>query len=264
MGTAMKNAPVYFTIAQVRFNPILSLASYVPKLQEYLRRNRFPDFKKGIVLTFNLAQPQQQAAEEIPPTSTNAERYHFANLENTKSFILEHGSLALQATEYETFEKFSSEFLEVIEVLNETVSLSFVERIGLRYLDAVVPRDGETLSQYLMPQVMGLVDKLPGKVQHSFSETLAQSNECSVMCRTVIQEGQVGFPPDLLQLMSLQLAERFTFSPRLHAIIDTDVFLQKRTTFDLTAIKKILADLHNGSAAAFRAATTEHALAVWA
>ena len=265
MGKIMKSAPVYFTVAQVRYNPILSLATYIPNIQEHFRKHRFPDFKKGVFMTLSLSpQLQQQIGQEQPPMPTPTERYHFGNQENTKSFILEQGSLAFQATEYETFEAFSTELLEAMEVLNKAVGLSFVERVGLRYLDAVIPQAGETLKEYLVPEVMGLYGKLAGDVQHSFSETLTQIDDGAVMCRIVIQNGQIGFPPDLLQLMSLRVAERFTKTVGAHAIIDTDAFHQKRVVFSLPEAKKTLNMLHDRADKAFRATVTEHALAVWA
>ena len=35
MGTPLKNPPVYFTVAQVRFNPILKLAEFLPAIQRH-------------------------------------------------------------------------------------------------------------------------------------------------------------------------------------------------------------------------------------
>ena len=59
MGKKMKNAPVYFVLAQVRFNPLLTLDSYVPAIQETLRKAGYADFSKLMMATvnFNLAVP---------------------------------------------------------------------------------------------------------------------------------------------------------------------------------------------------------------
>jgi uncharacterized protein (TIGR04255 family) len=268
MGKRMKNAPVYFTIAQVRYNPILSLSTYIPAVQEHFRKNGFPDFKKGLTMTLNLTPLlQDQNAEGQPPTSVPVERYIFSNAGNTKNFQLEQGSLAFQATEYDTFESFAQSLLDGLDLLHKTVGLSFIERIGVRYLDAVIPRAGETLSQYLIPEVMGLCGKLKGEVQHSFSETLTQGEEGSVISRTVIQQGQngqIGFPPDLLQSMGLKIQQRFMQVRGLHAIIDTDAFYIERIQFDLDEVKRRLMVLHDRIGNSFRASVTEHALAVWA
>ena len=68
----MKSAPVFFTVAQVRFNPILSLDSYITAIQEHFRRNGFPDFKKVVMMTFNLSPlVQEQRNEAQAPDSGN-------------------------------------------------------------------------------------------------------------------------------------------------------------------------------------------------
>jgi uncharacterized protein (TIGR04255 family) len=268
MGKRMNNAPVYFTIAQVRYNPILSLSTYIPALQEHFRKHGFPDFKRGVTMTLNLTPLlQDQNAEGQPPTPVPVERYIFSNLENTKNLLIEQGSLAFQATEYDTFETFARNLLEALDLLNKTVGLSFIERIGVRYLDAVIPLAGETLNQYLIPEVMGLCGKLKGNIQHSFSETLTQGEDGSVISRTVIQQGQngqIGFPPDLLQSMGMKVPQRLMQVNGLHAIIDTDAFYVERTSFDLAEAKRKLMALHDRIGMSFRASVTEHALAVWA
>jgi uncharacterized protein (TIGR04255 family) len=268
MGKVMKNAPVYFTIAQIRYNPILSLSTYIPVIQEHFRKDGFPDFKSGVTMTLNLTPMlQDQNAEGQPPAPTRVERYIFSNRENTKNFLLEQGSLAFQATEYETFETFARNLLQGLDFLNKTVGLSFIERIGVRYLDAVIPRAGEMLSQYLIPEVMGLCGKLKGDVQHSFSETLTRIEDGSLVSRTVIQQGQggqIGFPPDLMPLLTLKVAQRFMQVTGLHAIIDTDAFHSERTNFDLAEAKRKLTILHDSITTSFRASTTEHARTVWA
>jgi uncharacterized protein (TIGR04255 family) len=265
MGKTMKSAPVYFTVGQVRYNPVLSLPSYIPLVQEHFRKNGFPDFKKAIGMTFNLAPLlQEQKAEAQPTTTVPVERYSFSNLNNTMNFLIEQSSLSLQATEYHTFEVFAGHLLEGLELVHKTVGLSFIERIGVRYLDAVMPREGEALSQYLIPEVMGLYGKLNGETRHAFSETLTEGEDGMIISRTVIQQGRIGFPPDLAQLMTLKVEQRFEQFEGAHAIIDTDAFLAERIPFDLGEAKRKLKVLHDRTGRSFRETVTDHARSVWA
>ncbi len=192
------------------------------------------------------------------------ERYSFSNLDNTMNFLLEESSLAFQATEYHTFEVFAGHLLQGLELLDKTVGLSFIERIGVRYLDAVMPREGETLGQYLIPEVMGLYGRLRGQTQHSFSETLTEGEDGLVVSRTVIQQGRIGFPPDLAQLMTLKVDQRFEQFTGTHAIIDTDAFFAERIPFDLAEAKRKLKMLHDRTYKSFRETVTDHAITVWA
>jgi uncharacterized protein (TIGR04255 family) len=262
MGRKMSNAPVYFTIAQVRFNTLLALDSYAPTIQENMRKDGFPDFQKGIVATFNL---NLGAPTESPPAQVpvgQMVRYVFSDMEKTTAFVLDQGSLSFQTTEYDVFETFSARFLQGLGILHTAVNLSYSDRIGFRYLDAVFPKEGESLSDYLDVSVLGLVGKLEGSLVHSFSETLTKTKMANVLARVIVQSGPIGFPPDL-QPMSSQLAERFRALDGLHGIIDTDGSNDKREAFSLGKVKSKLIAIHDEMDAAFKAMVTPRALQIW-
>lgn len=71
MGTKLSNAPVYYTVAQVQFNPVLDLDGYIPAIQSKMREAHFPDYKKEIVqrlvLPFGNAEQGQMAAPTVTP-----------------------------------------------------------------------------------------------------------------------------------------------------------------------------------------------------
>ncbi len=263
MSQKMNNAPVYFTIAQVRFNPILSLSPLIPAIQESFRKRKYPDFKKAILMTFNLALPGSANPESQMPTPQPMERYMFSDVGNTGNFLLDQSSLSIQATEYDVFEKFSDKFLESLEVINQSVGgLSYIERIGVRYLDAVRPKEGERLEHYLVPEVLGLNGKLTGQIHHVFSETQVADDEGTLTSRAVIEDGPIGFPPDL-QMSGLSIAKPFSEYRGLHATLDNDAFYATRSSFDLAETQRRLSILHDKVIAAFRSSVTPHALAAW-
>jgi uncharacterized protein (TIGR04255 family) len=263
MSRQMKNAPVYFTIAQVRFNPILSLSTFIPGIQEDFRKHHFADFKKSVAMTFAFAPVVNKETENQMPPAQPLERYVFSDTANTQNFLLEYGALSFQSTRYEIFETFVAELMNGLGLLDQMVGgLSFVERVGLRYLDAVIPREGETLDQYLIPEALGLYGRLKGRTKHTFSETMAESSEGSLISRAVVQEGPVGFPPDLL-LNELKITQSFANFNGMHAILDTDAFIAERMPFNLGEVKKRLGVLHDRINEAFRALVTPHALDVW-
>ncbi len=265
MGQKMKNAPVYFTIAQIRYNPVLSLDSYIPGIQECLRKAGYPDFQQGAVMTFNLAPVAGgNDAQGQAPTIVHVARYVFSNMERTRAFILEHNALSFQATKYDTFEAFSGELLKGLDILHKAVALDYSERVGVRYLDAVVPRSGEKLNEYLVREVLGVATRMKGvEVQHSFSETLVRIPPIgNVTARTIMQVGRPSFPPDL-QPIGLKTDERFEHFSGHHAIIDTDGSFEGREAFDLGTLKGRLFSIHDEISKTFRATVTDHAMAVW-
>lgn len=264
MGQKMKFAPVYFTIAQARFNPILSLDSFVPQIQEKLRNAGFPDFQKATLTTLNIPPASIQPDQSLPqsPLSQTA-RYIFGDMDRTSIFLLDPNAFSLQTTHYDVFETLSSSFKTGLQAVEEAVSLSYTDRIGLRYLDAVFPKPEETLRDYLCPGLLGLTEKFKDHgLTYAFSENLASVQGINVRLRVIIQDGKIGFPPDLVPL-TLRLDEGFAELQGRHAIMDTDGWSESREKFTLENVAEQLRRIHEEIDKAFRASVTEKALRVW-
>jgi uncharacterized protein (TIGR04255 family) len=266
MGEKLKSAPVYFAIAQARHNTVLRLGSYAADIQDRMRKAGYPDFQKAVSMAFNL-MPQigEEKHTQNQPRVEQVERLIFSSSDYSKGFIVEQNALSFQTTEYDTFETFADEFSKGLGIIHECITLAHSERVGLRYLDAIVPLNGEAgLGDYLVPGVLGLGNNLPDSVEvsRSFTETHIRTAECVILARTIIQAGPLGFPMDL-QPMGVKIAERFQSINGVHAIIDTDASIEGRHTFDVDAIKAQLRKLRNGVGLAFDAIVTPSAIAEW-
>jgi uncharacterized protein (TIGR04255 family) len=148
-----------------------------------------------------------------------------------------------------------------LKIINDVLKLSFSERIGLRYLDAVLPKEGESLKDYLTPEVLGLSSKVSDFV-HSFSETLTVHNFGHTVSRVIIQTGQVGLTPELA-VLAPQLDAKFSAYNGLHAILDTDASHEQRQAFKLDNVEKTLLELKASIRATFKATVTPTALSIW-
>lgn len=263
MGKKMNNAPVYFMVAQVRFNPVLNLEAYLAAIQDKMRAAGFPDFKREnaqLLLPLGKIESGQPLLPSLVPQS----RYIFGNIDGTAGFVFDNNALAFQTTSYHTFESFSRTFLAGIGFVHEALRLDFTERIGLRYLDAVLPRAGESLSNYLITEVLGLSQAfLERPFQHSFSETVVPVAVGQLVSRVVIQDGKVGVPLGIAALAP-KIEDRFTAPTGRHAVLDTDAFCEQREKFDLELIHHKLDALHGEIDQAFKSIVTPHALSVWA
>ena len=266
MSDKMTHAPVYYVIAQVRHNPVLSLSSYAAEIQERMRKVGFPDYRPGKKLIFNLMmmQPTDGTAQPQLP-ATEIERHVFMSMDGTRGFIVEQDSFSFHTTEYDVFATFSKDFFIGLEIVDKSLVLDFSERLGIRYLDAVVPALGESeLKDYLAPGVLGLAGRLPSEVPiaMSMSETHIQLPEANLLSRTLIQNGSLGFPMDLAG-QGLQVPQRFQNVNGIHAIIDTDASQDGRQPFDMGRLGERLDALHSSIRMAFDASVTEQALAMW-
>jgi uncharacterized protein (TIGR04255 family) len=262
MGQRMRQAPVYFTLVQARFNAILALDSYVPQIQDHFRLQGFPDTQKGMLATFNLSAGAAGEAGPAQVPVSQVARYIFSNMDKTAGFVLDQGALTFQTTDYTVFETFSDTFINGLKIVHDAVKLGYTDRIGVRYLDAVYPKKDEDLSDYLRESVLGLYRRLDGDLVHAFSETLVRDGAVNVIARSIIQSGQIGIPPDL-QPMWLVVAERFRTLNGLHAILDTDGAHDHRDAFDLDRIRARLSTVHSTVIKAFQAIVTARAIKIW-
>lgn len=258
MGNPLKNPPVYFTLAQVRFNTILKLVDFLPNIQESFRHAGYPDFEPQQHI---LIQLTLQDGQQIPRTVPQ-DMFRFGNVEKTHKFILDAQSLTLQSTNYGQFETFSACFLKGLEIIHQAVTLAFTERIGLRYLDRVMPQEGEMLDQYLADQVHGLASRLGGKPVYSYVEALNELENYKLLSRVAIQDGPLAFPPDL-QPGNMAVAEKFMSYAGKSAILDNDGFFEGREEFSVRAVSDHLLAIKEIIGAAFKATATQYAFTVW-
>lgn len=264
MGKKLTNAPVYYTVAQVQFNPVLDMDGYIPSIQSKMREAHFPDYKKEVFQQLVLPFGGAEQGQMVAPTLTPQSRYLFGDIDGRSLFLLETNALSFQTTSYDTFETFSAIFLKGLGILNDALGLNFVERIGLRYLDAVQPsKDGETLREFLVSEVLGLSLRGGGQLQQSVSETIFSTAAGQLVSRVLIRHGHVGLPMELGSLAPV-VDPRFTLRDGLHAIVDTDASITHRETFELPKVGARLTALHDEIDKSFNATVTDHARASWA
>lgn len=264
MGKKLTNAPVYYTVAQVQFNHVLDLDGYVSAIQSKMREAHFPDFKKEVFQRLDFPMLGTQQGQMVPPTLTAQSRYLFGDIAGRTTFLLETNALTLQTTEYDTFETFSKMLLTGLGILHSALRLDFVERIGLRYLDAVHPsKPEETLRDFLVAEVLGLALRGQGQLQHSISETTVATDAGQLISRVIIRNGQIGLPVELSGA-ALTVNPRFTQHEGLHAIVDTDASIAHREVFELSKVETRLTALHDEVVASFNGTVTDHARASWA
>jgi uncharacterized protein (TIGR04255 family) len=265
MGQKLSNAPIYYALAQVRFSALALLDQYVPAIQDKLRKVGYPDFQTALVATIPL-NAIGGGPGNVPPSLMPQARYAFLNEEKTSGFIMDQSMIFFQTTAYDTFDAFVAETLRGITLLHEATEFSFSERVGIRMLDAVCPIEGEELSAYLVPGVLGLSDNLkPRELLFSVSETRTKLAESTLISRTTIfkqsKEG-VSFPVEL-QPINLEVADKFKSVKDLYAVIDTDCWTEKREKFSVETLDKRLRLLYLDLRRSFDSTVTSHAMDVW-
>lgn len=267
MGTKMNDAPVYLTVVQAQYNRLPSLDGYLQGISDAMRQTGFADYKTSPVLQAHI-EISLPGAESVPsqrPPSQQVLRHIFSDMSGTSGFVLLPYMLAYYTTAYETFEPFLEVFLYGLQTIHEAVGgLSFIDKLSLRYLDAVVPKGGDTVNSYLAPELQGLPVRMP---QSNFLYSMTQAIQIqpgigNFLCRSMMLNGPVSFPPELV-LEGLTLPKKFIEFAGPHAVIDTDGSYAEREGFDLEKITGRLRGLHDGINQVFHASVTDHARHIW-
>jgi uncharacterized protein (TIGR04255 family) len=267
MGEKWAHAPVYCALAQVRHNPVWQLVDYVPKIQDTLRQIGYPDARTDFNSLVHLPIPSSEPGAALaPPRIEQVARLICADRDRTHVCIVNPDRFTYCTTEYETFETFRNDFLAGLAAVEAALKLEYVDQVSVRYLDAIVPPNGEAgLSEYLVPQLMGLTPHITDRVTIQLAECLIQfqtEQRVEVIARTRIQAGPVALPPDL-QPISIKVADRFGAVNAVHAVLDTDALYRERQSFNTEALRTLMQKLRDAVGIAFDAAVTPAALAAW-
>ena len=259
MSEKLTDAPIFYTIGQIRFNPVLSISDYVPKIHERIRK-QFPAVRQEDLRRIQLNFAGQENKD--PVTTFSAPRWSFTDTKNTSGYMLYTDSLVFHTTAYETSKEFFEALLKGLELVDETVGLSYVDSVGLRTLDAIVPSEGRPLDFYLNRQVLGFHGLIDGDLKHNITESVSMLPTGQRVSRVVILHGTIGTPVDLFPI-SLTLAQKFQKLNSLHAILDFDHSNQQRFDFDLDEVESRVLEVKQALTRVFKSVVTQQALETW-
>ncbi len=267
MVEKMSNAPVYYALVQAQFNPV-AMYKYVDEIQDILRRKGYPLFDRQEMTELIVPSPnggQQTTDAEIRKSSS----WLIAKRDRTCGFILAPSSITFHTTHYDTHSQFIPAILEGLAAVHKIVGLDHLSRLGMRYLDAVMPKKSEEVEQYLVKGLHGIDSS--DKPRQVLVETIFNTST-GPLCEngTLVQrifktKGRLGFPADLSP-HGLAINGRFDLErDDMHAIIDTDHYVDSIMSLDNESLlSEQLKSLHSGIKDTFNLATTSHARAVWA
>lgn len=258
--TSWDNAPVILVLAEMRFDAVNKMASYVDDIQDSMRKSGYPKFKKREARKINLDLSSQRQVSEATYS------WEFANKANTESFVLSNDSLVFRSSDYQNFESFKSSLERGLDIVCEAADLSVgsCSRIGLRYVDAVQPEQDRKLSDYVKPNLLGFDFSDIGLLnQGGLSESSALTDNGRLVIRCWQGSGvDVPLPPDLSAPPILDL-KPIVDPSKYHALLDFDNIYSKSMDFSVPGIVAVLDSLHMNTSRAFHAASTTEALTNW-
>ncbi|ENE3282537.1 TIGR04255 family protein [Escherichia coli] len=261
----MSNAPVYYVLAQVKFTPIKAMKKYVDDIQEALRLRGYPLFERreAMQMVFDVNTP----GESPQPSFEMVQQWYMSDITKTSGFVLGNDFITFQTTDYKEHEPFFKALMEGLSVVIEHANPALLTRLGLRYLDAVIPSEGEKIEQYLCNGLHG-VDLDLSPIQ-SVNEMVFQTNVGPVISTGFLVTrlhkmfGQLSFPPDILPF-GVEMLERFRSDKALwHGIIDTDHYVEGNMLPEIDSIEQQFNSLHGVVKESFNKMVSQHAINRW-
>jgi uncharacterized protein (TIGR04255 family) len=252
---ALTNAPVALVLAQVRVSPVEAMESYVPEIQERLRKAGFPEIRENQI-------HNQVVVEGKPVAERRATQWEFVNKANTSMIQLNLDAITVQTTEYSCFEDLEETFKLAVETLHQIVAPSQVHRYGLRYVNVIPIGFDSSFVTWLQPQLLGHPNLPNAQRIGSFSETVMVTELSSrLVSRCITMHAGMPIPADLMPC-NLKLPFEFHLNEPF-AILDNDHGRVGPEDFDPSVSVDAIAGLHDLLELTFRTSVTEHAIQQW-
>jgi len=260
----LQNAPLVHVVAQVVFSPILTIERHVPELQERLGAS-FPRFRKAVIATIPVLG--REAGETSP-------QWEFADRSQRTGVVLTSSSVVLHTAAYTSNEPFLFQMYAVLVALRELVpTLQVVERIGLRYVDLVRPREDESYGKYVHVGLLGFpfrdAPQLDARSVNFLTQSVATTNTGFLAIRSITLSPGRFLPPDLDAGMLQTPAAAPTTGTMPGLAVDFDHFTlfngpnTHAMDFDPDTIVAHLKTLHRTLRQAFDVIVTPYALEQW-
>lgn len=251
----LSKAPVVYALCQIRFSPVLKMADYVSAIQDQLRE-RYPRFNAQVLNTIQIAGP----AHSVAPAVVN--RWIFNDKASCSGFILEPAALVFHTTAYADFSEFLSMTLMGLSAVQGIAKISLVERVGLRYIDLIVPLENAPLERYVQPALVGLSLHDLGMATETVQQFVSARTDAGKLF-IKFSKGLHGesVPSDLLPL-SLAM-NRKPPQGAVSGILDTDHFTEEAFDFEIPRLESVIRQLKGPISQVFRAAITEYAVKQW-
>lgn len=266
MSEKMSNAPVYYALAQAQFNPVAAMAKYIDEVQDHFRREGYTLFEPQQVTHLKLSSEHGSAPTE--PQIVHTTSWLITKGDRSSGFILNPTSITFHTTHYETSNEFIPELLRGLKTVNEIVGLEHLSRLGLRYLDAVLPKSDETIDKYLADGLHGI--RFGAVQRYALNESVFETQSTPIVprgtliARVHLMTSPLGFPPDMVPSGLIVMPKFEIEDATPHAVIDTDHFVEGQMLLDFNKIEEQLSALHATIKLVFDATVTDYARAVWA
>jgi|GEM_PF-2116367 len=262
--TNLANAPLVYMIGIVRFPRLPDHARYITEYHEAIRAE-YP-------LTDDIMTSMVSATigpEGMRIDQHETKMFQFASVDRQWAFIFTDSVLGLHTASYETHQDFVNRFRRGLDALLRVsdIGIAWLEAVGIRYVDLVVPREGEGLRDYLNPWVVP--DDAPvvsaGLSLIEGMSVATYGTEAGALRFQALRNPPTTLPPELDTLLVQRNGWKRVVPDGEFAVMDIDhgCRFDPPTAMDIDFVCDRLLALRKVAKGLFNSAGTPFALKVW-
>lgn len=260
--TALKNAPLIYTLGMVQFPKIPNVERFVDLFLDTIR-SQYPLVDEVKVPVFNA----NFSPHGIQIGQYESRVWQFISVDRKWGFILTDQSLCLHTVEYRDFSDFSHRFQKGLESFLKVpeIALDWMTALGIRYVNLITTESKHSLKNYLNPWALPAE---PSKTQLSIIEgayVVRYKTEMGELRLQSLLNPQLTLPPELQSPLIVKNGWIWDRPITDFALIDIDhciTFPQPANIKVKDAIRH-LKDLHGISKEVFISIGTEFAHKTW-
>ena len=265
-STALPNAPLAYFIGMARFPKFPLPDQSVSEFHQALRAV-FPHLDDVLMQS---KQIQVSSSGDVHVEHREERVWQLTDLERKTAFLLGDEFLALHTIDYKGHVKFAEAFSAGLEKLVqvEDIGLEIVNSVGVRYVDLIVPRNGEGIDAYLEPTVMPT--RLNGQDQSgprltSFFSVGTYASEFGQLRYQVMHTPPFTIPPDLDTTLLDLNAWKPSRPTGEFALLDIDhgMRFEPSRPISVDEVKTSFISLRDCANQVLRALATDFAYQVW-
>lgn len=255
----LDRSPLLYFLAQVRFTAILEMEKKISAVQERLRKMGYVHFATSQAFNVTVTPNAAPKVESVPLWS-------FTTGDRASGIVVSNEFFTYQCVDYGRYEETLPKIIEALRAVHEVAEIGYFERLGLRYLDVVIPdrANGESFATYLKNELIG-ISGAAIKVETLHHNTVfvgrTEMNGTLVVRFTTVNGPNV-LPADLAGA-PLEL-RRFDIEPNDRVgVLDFDHYVESGDAFSVDEAQRILGGLHDAINRAFINCVTPTALTIW-
>lgn len=256
-----RNPPLAYVVAEVAISPHYQIAEFVPAMQAALRA-KFPRTIEGMEVGIQTSVPGV-------PTPQPEPIWRLLAADSSRGMHISRRALSFHATSYVDFPEFLQWLTLVFHAIGASGLNPFVERIGLRYIDYILPVEGRQPLDYVTPSLHGISPPGADPVETAIWFGVFGIGDCKVNLRVAAPTppGEV-LPPNLsalplIKAATMQDAEERAQKKEPFGLIDTDCFRIISAPFEPLELQAAFDRMHDHVSETFKSVMSDLAKEEW-